>query len=230
MPSLYSLYIPKYKNETTEFLITRILSCYVKKTNYNVNILSSPGYMSTSEKTIETFLTKFQKNIADSNNIHLGFFYGMNGLRKVSKTGHTIWKSHIDKISKIPNIQNIPILCKKDNDHRKMLFFFESKGWSFKSKLNLTNYSRFLDCITVNAVLIGSSNQNFTTYYGGRKGTADKGESDLFIFTGDAFKDYVMNQNNLPQNLVLFESLKGAEDSHLYLKEILEDFLKNSLI
>lgn len=128
MLSLYSLYIPKYKDESTEFLITRIISHYARETKYNINILSSPGYMSTTDKTIKRFLDELVYSITSLKDARLGFFYGMNGSRKVPKTSQTIREYHIHEISRNPHIQNIPIACKKDNDHRKCCSFLKAKG------------------------------------------------------------------------------------------------------
>lgn len=82
----------------------------------------------------------------------------MNGSRKVPKTSQTIREYHIHEISRNPHIQNIPIACKKDNDHRKMLFFFESKGWSFGSVLNLMNYKMGIQGNIPDLVLFESLN------------------------------------------------------------------------
>lgn len=52
-----------------------------------------------------------------------------------------------------------------------MMFFFginEDASFYFKREtLSLLTKDRFLNSITVNAVLVGSSNQSKTTYYGG---------------------------------------------------------------
>lgn len=107
------------------------------------------------------------------------------------------------------------------------------KKISFNGSITIDNYKEFLDTVVVRAVMIGSSNQNFTTYYGGSKKKADKGEADVFMFIGEKeIANDIININVENANIVVSESLNFKEDgtAENYLRNILEDFLKNNLI
>ena len=43
------------------------------------------------------------------------------------------------------------------------------KEASFNDVITIKNYKEFLHTVEVRAIMVGSSNQNFTTYYGGNK-------------------------------------------------------------
>lgn len=107
------------------------------------------------------------------------------------------------------------------------------KKISFNGSITIDNYKEFLDTVVVRAVMIGSNNQNFTTYYGGSQKKADKGEADVFMFIGEKeIANDIININVENANIVVSESLNFKEDgtAENYLRNILEDFLKNNLI
>lgn len=111
-----------------------------------------------------------------------------------------------------------------------MLFFME-RNKPFAKELTLENYKEFLETVTVRGVMIGSSNQNLTTYYDGlRGGAADKGEADVFMFVEEEVKNIILEEIAANSNIVVSESLSvpGGIDTE-YLKSIAEDFLENSL-
>lgn len=120
-------------------------------------------------------------------------------------------------------------------DHRKMLFIF---GFNdiFDSNpnfniLNKSNFNDFLNAITVNAIMIGSSNQSYTTYFGGPHGKADKGEADVLMFATDNDDLNSLRENMYVEGTVMFEEIIGTEtvDPHDYLKNIMREFLSSSL-
>ena len=109
--------------------------------------------------------------------------------------------------------------------------FFMEKEASFNDVITIKNYKEFLHTVEVRAIMVGSSNQNFTTYYGGNKQKADKGEVDVFMFIGEEkiAKDIIEVGN---ADIVISKSMNYEKDDAAegYLRNILEDFLKNSLI
>lgn len=105
------------------------------------------------------------------------------------------------------------------------------KQSSFNGPITIKNYMEFLNTVVVKAVMIGSSNQNLTTYYGGFKGYSDKGEADVFMFVDiKDVADAIISIDPEGRNIVVSESLnlKNKSDER-YLRGILENFLKNSL-
>lgn len=248
---MYSFYIPKYEKDSLEFKITKVIKHFMRITDYKNDILSSPGYLSTTPKTISDFVNEFGKNISDGiNPTNLGYFHGMNGDITRRNTHYRFFARNC--------LKEIPIICTDKKDHRKMLFFFESNFQLHKGLmetlpsgyLDKKSKNTFLSNITVNAVLIGSSNQSYSTYYGGASGKAQHGEADLFMFNDKMFAKYLYEclsvqpspteldhvfEDPLMPNLdnfdgcVLFNSIIGGENAHDYFKNILDEFLQSSL-
>ena len=121
-----------------------------------------------------------------------------------------------------------------------MCFFTYKKD--FNDPIDQTNIDQFIDSISVNAVLIGSSNQSNTTYFDRR---ASKGEADIFIFRPDYYSE-VDKQDKLLireedndinrifgefEDSVITKSFwgKGSRDSEAFLKDILKSTLVESL-
>lgn len=74
---IYTLYIPKNKNDT-EVLVSSVVNQYLNSIKYNnFMIVSSPGYLSRTENTIKLFTEDLLKGI--SKEISIAIFNGMNG-------------------------------------------------------------------------------------------------------------------------------------------------------
>ncbi len=236
---MYSLYIPKYKGEeTTGWLLPKELGCFMERTEYSCDLLVSPGYLSETDFTIEKFLHETAKRITKyKETVGLGLFHGMNGSHAVN-VGETILDRHNDMLAGGSGLTRIAVNPAKTKDHRKMIFFFEKGQWDITHTLSKRNMEDFLANIAVKAVLIGSSNFSFRTYFNGEKRkisqTPKKGEADLFMFADEQYMENVKGRisgRNDPgvERMVLFESIVGGEDPGEFFKGILRDFLTYSL-
>lgn len=148
------------------------------------------------------------------------FTMGMNGMNKVPKSSTTIQEEH-NKQSGNLSFKNLNI----GKDHSKMIFFIKKKESPCNKKSGQTtvkNDSDFnIDCAIVNAVLIGSSNQSYSTYFGTHK-KADKGEADLLIIDGDSIKENEIEKDTFMRNFyssILAEEPRNGKDSQ-YSKNI----------
>ena len=227
--------MPKYKGDIPDFNIIKVISTYMNHTNYDCEILSAPGYMNINKFTTDKFYDKIgpvlrRKKSGLLSSTGVGIFNGMNGTRRVLP-GVTCRQLHEASII-THGLKLISLQCNKNQDHRKMMFFMEKKTKTFfDDVITIKNYKKFLNTVVVRAVMVGSSNQNFTTYYGGNKQKADKGEADVFMFIGEEkiAKDVIEVGN---ADIVVSKSMNYEKDvaAEGYLRKILEEFLKNSLI
>lgn len=235
---MYSLYIPKYKKKPgSSSILPKMLGHFMKCTQYSYDLLVSPGYLSRTDETIEKFLMKIEKNLAAGGprSVGLGLFYGMNGYNNVTrgtKGNPDILSAHNNVLkNNCSQLKKIAVAPGKRKDHRKMVFFFKRGSWKIRDTLNSENYRVFLNSIEVKAVLIGSSNFSWSTYYDAETGTPAKGEADLLMFVDKSFKYYLLESGQLSEisEMVLFESIAGGENPEEFFKNILRDFLENSL-
>lgn len=175
----------------------------------------------------------------------------MNGSRQAALNGPRILCEHGETLNRIDCrkgcLEEIQLDPKYRNDHRKMVFFFQRGKWNIKERLTGGNLESFLDNIQVKAVLIGSSNFSWNTYYNAGTGNTAKGEADLLMFEDDCYKKELQRmiekgktyeegrvvedeQETARSGMVLFESIAGGgENPEEFFKEILRDFLENSL-
>lgn len=239
---LYIAYLPKSKGEDVgDRKVNNILYWYMSKTNYEYSVIAAPGYLSTTENTIDTFVKELSDILAKgSNKTKIGFLNGMNGHHTTS-SGKIIIEEHYKKMS-VYNFEQIILTIKKEFDHRKMLCFFKFQKGS-QENITIEKLDDFLNCIYVGAILIGSSNQSKKTYF---EKNASKGEADIFMF--DASVDceikrniealYPNNQNpDMKENDELFRDIviansfygSGHEDTQTFLKNILKDLLESGL-
>ena len=239
---LYIAYLPKTKGEPKESRkINCILDWYMSITEYQYSVIAAPGYLSRGENTIKEYI----KNLSDiltngSQNIKIGFLNGMNG-HYISTSGNIIIDEHNDNLSH-NHFERIILNPKNERDHRKMLCFY--KDDKHTNEIKLESIDEFLKTIKVDAILIGSSNQSYTTYF---NDTASKGEADIFMFVApensriEKFiytlkgKDYNPDINQkwieLFDDIVITESFygKGHENSQEFFKDILKDILVSGL-
>lgn len=239
---LYIAYLPKVKGENVEDRkVNNVLGWYMSKTNYEYSVIAAPGYLSTTDSSIDTFVKELSEILANgSNKTKIGFLNGMNGHHTTS-SGKIIIEEHHKKMS-VNNFEQIILNIKKEFDHRKMLCFFKfQKGTP--EKITIEKLDDFLNCIYVGAILIGSSNQSKKTYF---EENASKGEADTFMFdaTGDyeiqSYIDalYPNNQNpDMKENDELFRDIviansfygSGHNDTQTFLKNIFKDLLASGL-
>lgn len=255
---MYTIFIPKYQGEKTEYLITKVIERYMKNSSCNC-IISSPGYMGTTSNTIIKFLDELGKKMSGKNPC-IGFFNGMNGSRslggKLLPDSKSTIREEYEWRVKSP-LKSLHICCRPITDHRKMMFFINYNG-SMPSILNKNNYKNFLDKCTVCGVLIGSSNQSLGTYFGGRNfDPAEKGEADVLMYTDDSGqitesltnfqKTYVYTDDRSQitdeitdsqnyykhRNIRISKSINEEnyddDNDKMFFKDILRNFLENNL-
>lgn len=241
---LYIIYLSKVQGESlARRKIIKLIETYSKETCSENSIMCFPGYMSTADSSINEYLTKLYGIMNYGNNtINVGLFNGMNGRYNYNMTC-SARDSHINKfgLAGSNNFNNIDVDASSKRDHRKMMCFFTYKK-DFNDPIDQTNIDQFIDSISVNAVLIGSSNQSNTTYFDRR---ACKGEADIFIFRPDYYSE-VDKQDKLLireedndinrifgefEDSVITKSFwgKGSRDSEEFLKDILKSTLVESL-
>lgn len=167
---LYSIFIKKNKGDHSPSFIPKILNNYLNFYGKNDIVIAFPGYMGRTTSTIDNFI----------NNINFPkdtyFSIGMNGQQSINNHPQTIQKYHNSHFSN-SNIQNINYYANTDIDHSKMIFFLDN---------NFNPLNTPIDCkfIKIKALLIGSSNQSYTTYF---SNYADKGEADVFFLDESIF-------------------------------------------
>lgn len=200
---LYTIYLPKKKG-ATENSVTEWIKKYDKITNHRNHIIMSPGYMSQSKSTIEYFIDQLS-NTRAGNPLRIGILNGMNGSRRLNDDKKkAILSHHEDYIRLNPNTLWLPLKSNGKTDHRKIMAFYTfEKGYDEKCICNENDIDDFLSCISVHAILIGSSNQSKNTYY---EKVASKGEADVFMTTTDIY------------------SHEKSEDLHALLRSIAREF------
>ncbi len=242
MKKLYIVYLPKKANETLRNRkILKVLEWYSKMTKYKNCVISSPGYMSTIDSKIKNFLSNLSRILTptisgnNSNKVYFGLLNGMNGGNKLKNNNSSIIQYHNSNMGKfgfIPiKIKTIPVL-----DHRKVMCFFTPRNDNKIEEINGSyDIKRFLNNISVNAVLIGSSNQSNSTYF---DDPSKKGEADIFMFIdemkGLLYNSITENRENNDigfEDTVITESVygKGNDDPESFLKDILEDLLNTNI-
>ncbi len=171
----YAFFLKKFKGDKSLFPTTKLVKEYIKSIGKDDYVLCVPGYMSTTQKTINDVIRKMEFPIFTY------FFKGMNGQRILKNSKRSIQDNHNDIIKqRVPHSSssdyaNFLMLISKicqDDDHSKIIAFLEHD-----KTVQPVNY--ITQC-HVKAMLIGSSNQSHNTYFG-TNNKADKGEADVFI-------------------------------------------------
>lgn len=228
---MYSLYIPKYQGvKTGGWPLPEELDHLMRVTGGSYDLLVSPGYLSKGEETIRKFWKEMGRELAvkPEHEVGLGLFFGMNREDKVAGTATPVLDANNAAIGSSPGLKRIAVDPKKGDDHRKMIFFLKVGRKAPKGRLDCGNKNAFLAAVTVKAVLIGSSNFSWTTYWNGGSLTPEKGEADLLMFVDERYRADVTNR--IPgTRMVLFVSLAGGKAPETYFKEILTDFLSHAL-
>lgn len=227
---MFITYIPKEEGETPDFKIVRVIDKYMRTYPDSSNIISSPGYLSLIPG-VKDFANEFAKSVPAGKKLYIGYGYGMNGSRIMS--GKTLIHEQYAELAMTKKFIPLNMNIRNKKDHRKMMFFFkENTVSSFDFAVDILDKStlnQFLDSITVYAVLVGSTNQSYTSYYGGRKHKADKGEADVLLFAAEDVK--LLRQNMYVEGTIVFERRIGDTDRDPleYFKGMLKEFLSNIL-
>ena len=182
---LYIVYIPKRKgpDESDDGKnltnIVRVIQEYLKMRPSCSGVICAPGYMSKSDTTISDYWKQtFSEDVLKSNNpsaseprkLIVRLLNGVSNEDIVDKN-----KKFLDGLTRFELI-NGGETSKKD--HRKMMLFFHAKH----NEIDADNDADFLKQIKIGAVLIGSSNQSFSTY---NKLPANKGEADVLLIAAE---------------------------------------------
>ena len=245
------LYLPKQKGEKEPFLITDAIRVYMQYTWYRCGIICAPGFRGTTVSKIRRFLRELSSIIVESNEqnilknsnpelrncIKIGILRGM-GRKKTSDSDEIISDIYSRVIDSIANLEEIVFIQNEKNiDHRKMMIFFEVTdeiNFEINRVVHCDSIEDILKIITPKAVLIGSSNQSYTTYYGGDTGIADKGEADVLMFDDENVYNAIRKEKDERCKRLRYDGLLAkSEDTRggdtEYMKGILENLLKDGL-
>lgn len=177
---LYTIYLPKKKGE--EGTVIKWLTYYERLTSYKNNIIMSPGYLSKSKNSINKYLNSFKKQLYPKDSFNIGILNGMNGHYKTTDGNNYVLEYYKHVVDGMNDIEWIPLKNNGLVDHRKVMIFYTSIDGNYRPYIsNSSQIIDFLNHVTVNAVLLGSSNQSFSTYFNNR---SKKGEADVFMMAG----------------------------------------------
>lgn len=197
---LYTFFLKKNKGDKKPFSIAELINLYSKTFSQDV-VISFPGFMSKSISKI----ADFKKLLPLTDSVY--FTVGMNGNTKLNGTNYTIQEEYNKQYSSKMNFPNFK------TDHSKILFFIDEKHCDFDNQ-----------DIQVKAVLIGSTNQSYESYF---KSPAKKGEADIFIVDGESIdnddtkaesilvKIYEGLSKNLREQIVFGKQLCGNNPNYL---------------
>ncbi|HFI0633993.1 TPA: hypothetical protein ACGO0I_000676 [Streptococcus suis] len=195
---MYTLFTQKTKDETIPFQVTEALEEYMdflanKSINpIPINIVLFQGYLGSKPVNSNPNPNQSPQPYA----VLASLFSGrqINNLIITRGMGQPVNRS---KLNGLPISTVIDLSTKTKKDHRKMVFFFDvfddkATAPLRNSPLRDKDVEKFISSIKVHAVLIGSSNVSFETYY---NSPANKGEADLFLFTdGLGFGEYLESE------------------------------------
>lgn len=215
---IYTFFMKKFQKDKAPFPTTLLVKKYLKLYGQNDIVISFPGYMGTTSKSIGKFLSKmcFPTNTY--------FTVGMNGKNQM-KLKSNVQDYHNSFFNKIKNI-NKPL-----KDHSKMLFFLDSSSVNRglfnqnKEDVELEEAQSLLKGCKVKAVLIGSSNQSYNTYF---KNPADKGEADVFMINADFFKETEKYGKPISGDNALQSGGKNKEDFEGKIIDLYEAIKENN--
>lgn len=148
-------------------------------------IFAVPGYMSKDEKAakyVERFDELIRHNSGYESNAQKQYIAFGNGYNASAKDEYS---AVIDKGTYTLKTYRVNLPPVRRNNHAKMLFYFFWENEELKDKyasgdlaLSKTTAKDFLAGITVKAVIVGSSNQSYTTFF---NSSAEKGEADVLL-------------------------------------------------
>lgn len=186
---IYSYMIKKDYGHKGEAPALILLREYTKLYGKNDLLVCLPGYLSTTSKTINQFYKAFPKNASATAPQNFAYFFkGMNGTR-VLKSGVSIQ----DAINNLYGGFSSKITSRPD--HSKIVVFLENSNKSNKIHNGVNIDSKIISG-NVKAILIGSSNQSFSSYLHLKK-SANKGEADVFLVDESVFSQAKNRQGGI---------------------------------
>ena len=182
---MYVIYGQKGKGDPQPFPINSQISFLSDLFKNQCWIFAAPGYMSRDEKAKE-YIERFDELIrcfsgheADTQKQYIAFGNGYN--TSVEDEYTTV----IDKGTYALKTYKVDLPQTRRNNHSKMIFYFFWENAELKDKyaggdlvLSRATAKEFLNGITVKAIIVGSSNQSYTTFF---NNSADKGEADVLL-------------------------------------------------
>lgn len=229
---LYIIYIPK--NQGDDAVMKPILKKYTNICEFQNNYICSPGFMSNTSNTINMFCMDFKDSLVKKNrSAYVSQFKGMNGKNFLIGGGKNVYDEIIESFRR-HSFEVIKVKEKQVNrDHRKMIFFYtfiHQENFKY-NELNKDNYLLFLNNIDVNAILIGSTNQSYSSFF---KKSSVHGEADILMVAadeklGNRIVEHFYDDHG--SKLVVTKDIYGkdAVTSQKYFKQILQSFLENAL-
>ena len=221
---IYIFFMKNQKGNQAPSPTATIIKRFAKQCAPDDLTICLPGYMSVNSKSISQFVN--QINLSK----HTYFSQGMNGKNPINKN-FTIQDEHNSYY------KGIPFTFTEDTDHSKMIFFikkpydFDIDSENERASISLL-FDESCDCFDIKAILIGSSNQSFTTYFR----SAKKGEADVLLINGDAInaddkiveEEIIKMYNNLSdetkRQIVLTKELVDSTN-----KNILHDIFRKTI-
>lgn len=222
MDSLYVMFIPKSKRinfnpafSSRKFPMPSIIRRLLDSSKWENHLLVSPGYLSQNKNTTNYFYENFDVLTDYKNNVErqkpmLGFLRGMSSESHYSN----LVKYQMDELLNNNHCFQQGLLLDISGtlaDHRKMVFLYsisdESNSFAHRAKSRITssNKKEFLNSITVNAVCIGSTNFNNTSYF-----RATNPSQSIIANAGYGEADVVLMATSLKSVSSNFYDLVGA--------------------
>lgn len=207
---IYTIFFKKYQGDLTPFDSVKYLKRIISKCK-NPFIVGWPGYISKTASTLDGFYDNLNPFV--NKQLHGFFFKPM--LINMLKCGKTNEKYINDLFG------NHSIPQPRLDDHSKILVVLDLDDNSNRN-IDLMN-----DIYDVKAILIGSSNQSFNTYF---YSPTPKGEADVLLFNIEKkdnendtqalinyFGDNLINQNadSMGQSPLIAKELFGRTSEYL---------------
>lgn len=182
------------------------------------NLLVSPGFLSATHNTTDSFIDSLASATNGfRNHYSIGFLRGM---------GKRDYFKRLSCHEQIINSATCPLsygpvfyLKNASEDHRKMIFIYSYRNKNLaptiyypRMPLTLDDAKQWLLHIQVNAIVIGSSNFSYATYFNTNGSSRERGESDLILMAH--------NSNNPSSNFSnIIEGFSSSASTHNYLQE-----------
>ena len=201
---MYTIYIPKREREKAEHEITKVIHTYLQLRPNTSGVICFPGYM-TRDELIEDYWRNLFGNIVKGD-FYISFSKGMTGetRRKLNK--------EIIETGLVNNLKYFDIDIPTPKDHSKVMLFYKSKCDSDRldSRSPKNDLSEFIEKNTIEAMLIGSSNQSHSTYFGEY---ASYGETDIMMIACNHLDD-----TNCRTPKEIFLTMSGIKILHMTLQ------------
>ena len=201
---LYVLYIPKHYGKPSS--IPQIIGDFLQKRKQKFAVVISPGYLGDKSAFITKMSAKFNGYVSEME-IYKGMRLSNHGINLLQNTQQGF-----------RNVLSIPVTPHRTkDDHRKMIFF--NVQANSPTETDTAFYTQ------TEAILIGSSNFSYETYFG-----TGKGEADVFLFYDEVFSQFVAGmilEGGDYSNCVLSESIAIKATPQTYLNDIYSEFVRN---